>query len=107
MEVARLIGERVVATEVKSYQHLAVLMADGTLEHSRSAFLSAYALSGFAHFASLAIFVGGISSLVPSRTEDLTALGFRALVAATLACLMTAAVAGVFLSESSILLGGM
>ncbi|KKL62799.1 hypothetical protein LCGC14_2181580 [marine sediment metagenome] len=107
MEVARLIGERVVATEVKSYQRLAVLMADGTLEHSRSAFLSAYALSGFAHFASLAIFVGGISSLVPSRTEDLTSLGFRALVAATLACLMTASVAGVFFSESSILLGGL
>lgn len=107
MEVARLIGERVVATEVKSYQDLSVLLANGGLVHPRSAFLSAYALCGFAHFASLAIFVGGISSLVPSRTEDLSSVGFRALAAATLACLMTAAVAGTFFSQSSILLGGM
>ncbi|MCK4911919.1 MAG: hypothetical protein KAR83_09765 [Thermodesulfovibrionales bacterium] len=107
MEVGRLIGERVVATEVKSYQSLAVLMANGGLVHPRSAFLAAYALCGFAHFASLAIFVGGISALVPSRTEDLSSVGFRALVAATLACLMTAAVAGTFFSKGSILLGGL
>ena len=106
MEIARLIGERVVATEVKSYQSLAVLIADGRLVHPRSAFLAAYALCGFAHFASLAIFVGGISALVPSRIEDLSSVGFRALVAATLACLMTAAVAGTFFSKGSILLGG-
>jgi CNT family concentrative nucleoside transporter len=106
MEIARLIGERTVVTEVKAYQDLAKLMADGALEHPRSAFLAAYALCGFAHVASLAIFIGGISALVPGRTRDLSALGLRALVIATLACLMTASVAGTFFSESSILLGG-
>jgi CNT family concentrative nucleoside transporter len=106
MEVARIIGERVVATEVKSYQDLAVLMQQGALHDPRSAFLAAYALCGFAHVASLAIFVGGIAALVPSRTADLSALGFRALLAATLACLMTAAVAGTFYTQGSILLGG-
>jgi CNT family concentrative nucleoside transporter len=106
MEVARLIGERTVATEVKSYQDLAVLISRGALEDPRSAFLATYALCGFAHVASLAIFVGGIAALVPERTRDLSGVGFRALLAATLACLMTAAVAGTFFSKGSILLGG-
>ena len=104
-EISRLIGERVVLTEVKSYQDLAVLLSSGALKHPRSAVLAAYALNGFAHFASLAIFVGGTAALVPKRTGDLSAVGFRALIAATLACLMTAAVAGIFFSEGSILLG--
>ncbi len=106
MEVAKLIGERVVATEVKSYQDLAVLLSDGALKEPRSAFLATYALCGFAHVASLAIFVGGIAALVPERTKDLSGVGFRALLAATLACLMTAAVAGTFYTQGSILLGG-
>jgi CNT family concentrative nucleoside transporter len=106
MEVAKLIGERVVATEVKSYQDLAVLLSEGALKHPRSAFLATYALCGFAHVASLAIFVGGIAALVPERTKDLSGVGFRALLAATLACLMTAAVAGTFYTQGSILLGG-
>jgi CNT family concentrative nucleoside transporter len=67
--------------------------------------LAAYALCGFAHVASLAIFVGGTAALVPERTKDLSSIGFRALIAATLACLMTAAVAGAFFTEGSILLG--
>ena len=105
VEIARLIGERAVLTEVKSYQDLAVLLNSGALKDPRSAVLAAYALNGFAHFASLAIFVGGTAALVPQRTKDLSGIGFRALIAATLACLMTAAVAGTFFSEGSILLG--
>lgn len=106
MEVTRLLGQRTVMTEVKAYQELAVLLQNGAFESQRSAFLSAYALCGFAHVASLAIFVGGIAALVPKRIGDLSALGPRALVAATLACLMTAAVAGTFFRSGSILLGG-
>lgn len=104
-EISKLIGERAVLTEVKSYQDLAALLSSGTLKDTRSAVLAAYALNGFAHFASVAIFVGGTAALVPERTRDLSAIGFRALVAATLACLMTAAVAGTFFTEGSILLG--
>ncbi len=106
MEVAKLIGERAVATEVKAYQDLAVLLSEGAFRSPRSAFLAAYALCGFAHVASLAIFVGGIAALVPERTRDLSDVGLRAFVAATLATLMTAAVAGTFYSSGSILLGG-
>lgn len=104
-EISRIIGERTVATEVKSYQDLAVLLSSGALKHPRSAFLATYALCGFAHVASLAIFVGGLSALVPKRTADISAVGLRALLAATLATLLTAAVAGTFFMESSVLLG--
>jgi CNT family concentrative nucleoside transporter len=104
-EISKLIGERAVLTEVKSYQDLALLLSAGAIKDPRSTVLAAYALSGFAHFASLAIFVGGTAALVPKRTKDISGVGFRALIAATLACLMTAAVAGTFFTGGSVLLG--
>ncbi len=103
--IAKIIGERTVLTEVYSYQQFAQLLSAGTLQHARSTVITTYALCGFAHFASLAIFVGGIAALAPKRIKTLSQLGFRALIAATLACLMTAAVAGTFFTRSSILLG--
>ncbi len=63
------------------------------------------ALCGFAHVASLAIFIGGTGALVPTRVRDISRIGFRALLAATLACLMTGAVAGTFYTGSSVLFG--
>jgi CNT family concentrative nucleoside transporter len=105
LEIARVIGERTVATEVFSYQKLSQLIADGELVHPRSAIIASYALCGFAHIASLAIFVGGIGALAPKRLKALSRLGFRALLAATLACLMTGAVAGLFFTKGSILFG--
>jgi concentrative nucleoside transporter, CNT family len=105
VEVARIIGERTVTTEVVAYGHLSDLMARGVLQHPRSALIASYALCGFAHIASLAIFIGGLGALAPERTGDLSRLGFRALLAATLACLMTGAVAGAFTTGGSILLG--
>lgn len=104
-EISKIIGERAIVTETKSYMDLAALISSGSLSHPRSAFLATYALCGFAHVASLAIFVGGTAALVPQRTSDLSAVGPRALFAATLACLMTACVAGTFFSGGSILLG--
>ncbi|RJR15768.1 MAG: nucleoside transporter [Nitrospiraceae bacterium] len=104
-EISKIIGERAIVTETKSYMDLAALIDAGGLKDPRSAFLATYALCGFAHVASLAIFVGGTAALVPKRTADLSAVGPRALLAATLACLMTAAVAGAFYRGGSILLG--
>ena len=104
-EISKIIGERTIVTETKSYMDLANLISTGALHNPRSAFLATYALCGFAHVASLAIFVGGIAALVPKRIADLSAVGPRALLAATLACLMTASVAGTFFSGGSILLG--
>jgi CNT family concentrative nucleoside transporter len=94
--VATLLGERTIATEVVAYQHLHQFIQAGTLTDPRSITIASYALCGFAHIASLAIFVGGYSALAPARAKNLAQLGFRALYAATLACLMTGCVAGLF-----------
>jgi len=92
----QMLGKRLVATEIPAYLDLAAAMKAGRFAHPRSPVVIAYALCGFAHVASLAIFVGGIAALVPQRRRDLAAVGPRALLAATMACLMTGAVAGVF-----------
>lgn len=93
---SRLLGERVILTEVVSYQDLSQLIAAGTVTDPRTVVILSYALCGFAHVASVAIFVGGTAALAPSRRDDLAGLGWRALLAATLATLMTACVAGIF-----------
>lgn len=105
MQVSRIVGERVVVTEVASYGDLATAMREGLLHSQRSAVITAYALCGFAHIASMAIFVGSACALAPSLAKNIGGVAVRALIAATLACLMTAAVAGTFCTENSILLG--
>jgi len=105
-QVSRIVGERVIVTEVASYSDLAAAMKQGLLHYQRSAVITTYALCGFAHIASMAIFVGSACALAPSLTKGIGPIAVRALVAATLACLMTAAVAGTFFTEGSILLGG-
>ncbi len=103
---AQLLGERVIMTEVVSYQNMATMVAAGNFSDPRSVVIMSYALCGFAHVASVSIFVGGIAVIAPSRRDDLAALGFRALLAATLATLMTAAVAGMLASGESVLFSG-
>ena len=103
--LSEIIGERIIVTEVASYQDLAVVLSQGLLQHPRSAVVATYALCGFAHVASMAIFVGGVAAVVPSKTKVLAQVAFRALLAATLACLLTACVAGTFFVEGSLLLG--
>jgi len=103
VHIARIIGERTIVTELTAYQDLAVLMGQDVLEHGRSAVICAYALCGFAHVASVAIFIGGISAVAPKTTGTLSRIGFRALLAATLACLMTGCIAGTFFTEGSVL----
>ncbi len=105
-EVSRIIGERLIVTEVVSYSDLAEAMKQGLLHDPRSVVITTYALCGFAHIASMAIFVGSACALAPSLTKNVGPIAVRALIAATLACLMTAAVAGTFFTEGSILLGG-
>ncbi len=102
---SKIIGERTIVTEVAAYKDLAVALEQGLLHNPRSAVITAYALCGFAHLASMAIFVGGISALARERTGDIAKVAVRALVAATIACLMTACVAGTLATKGSILLG--
>jgi CNT family concentrative nucleoside transporter len=100
---SQIIGEKIVLTEVVAYNDLAQAIQNGVISSPRTIIITSYALCGFTHLASMAIFVGGISVLIPERTKLLTKLSFRCLIAATLACLMTAAIAGIFSSESNLL----
>lgn len=101
--IAQIIASRAIVTELTAYQNLANLIETGALSHGRSVVIAAYALCGFAHVASIGIFVGGVSALAPERTHDIAKSGFRALLAATMACLLTACVAGTFYNQSSLL----
>ncbi len=103
--ISRIIGERIILTEVASYQDLALALASNSLAHPRSAVVTAYALCGFAHVASMAIFAGGITALAPKRTADISGVAVKALIAATFACLLTACMAGTFYTNTSLLLG--
>ncbi len=101
---ARLLGERVILTEVFSYNHLAQAISSGQITDPRTVVILSYALCGFAHVAAMAIFVGGTAALAPSRRDDLASLGLRALLAATLATLMTGCIAGMFSGGEGVLL---
>ena len=103
--ISKIIGERLILTEVTAYQDLSAAIGSKALVHPRSAVITAYALCGFAHVASMAIFVGGVTALAPGRTADISKVAVKALIAATLACLLTACIAGTFYNDTSILLG--
>lgn len=100
----RLLGQRLVLTEVVSYQELGGIAASGGLS-PRTLVILSYALCGFAHVAGMGIAVGGFGALVPERLDDLSSLAFRALAAATLASLLSGAVAGVFFHGQASVLG--
>lgn len=100
-----IIGRRLFETAIPPYQALAqagaIPVEQGGLS-DRAVVIVSYALSGFAHLASVGIFVGGTIALIPSRRKDISELGWKALFVGTLATLMIAAVAGVFFTPGNI-----
>lgn len=94
--VGRLLGERMVLNEFIAYMHLAEHIQAGHLS-SRSVTITTYALCGFANFSSIAIQIGGLTSLEPSRRPDYARCGFKSMLAGTLASFMTACIAGMFI----------
>jgi CNT family concentrative nucleoside transporter len=92
--VGGLMGLRMVTNEIIAYYELAHVRE--TLD-PRSFAIATFALCGFANLGSIGIQIGGLGALVPERRADLSRLGFRAMVAATLANFMSAAVAGILL----------
>jgi concentrative nucleoside transporter, CNT family len=93
--VGNLLGTRMVLNEFVAFLNLGKI-AEGVLD-PRSKIIATYALCGFANFSSIAIQIGGIGSLAPSRRGDLARLGLRAMLAGTLANFLTATIAGVLL----------
>ena len=90
-----LIGEKIALNEFVAYVHLAQLQEALS---PRSMIIMSYALCGFANFSSIGILIGGIGSLVPERQHDVAQLGIRTLFGGTIAALVTAAVAGLFIA---------
>ncbi len=91
-----LLGTQVVATEFVAYLNLCDHKASGALT-PRTVQIATYALCGFANLPSIAIQIGGLSALAPSRRADLVKLAPRAMVAGAFACWCTACVASLFI----------
>ncbi len=91
-----LMGIKVAANEFVAYTKLAGLK--DTID-PRTFVLATYALCGFANFGSIAIQIGGISTIAPERRADLARLGLKAMWAGALASWLTACIAGVLISE--------
>ncbi|XP_027470228.1 solute carrier family 28 member 3 isoform X3 [Zalophus californianus] len=108
--VAKLIGYKTFFNEFVAYEHLSKLISlrkeagpkfvDGVQQYmsARSETIATYALCGFANFGSLGIVIGGLTSMAPSRKHDIASGAMRALIAGTVACFMTACIAGILSS---------
>jgi len=92
--VGSLIGEKTIINEFVAYGHLADFKGQIS---ERSFTIATYALCGFANFGSVAIQIGGYSSIVPERRKDFAKLGLRAMIGGSLAAFMTATIAGILI----------
>lgn len=90
----QLLGTRTVLNEFISYLQLGEMKAAGAFTDERSLVILTYALCGFANFVSIGIQVGGIGALAPAQRPTLAKLGLKALIGGSLACFLTACVAG-------------
>lgn len=92
MTAGALMGTKLVANEFVAYLQLKDIL---TTIDPKTLVIVSFALCGFANFGSVGIQIGGISALEPSRRTDLAKLGFRALIAGTLASYLSATLAGI------------
>lgn len=97
-----LLGTKVAVNEFVAFDQLVKILPGGAeagagFVHERSAKMAAYALCGFANFASIGIQIGGITPLAPDRKKDIAGLALRAMLGGAFASWMTASVAGMFL----------
>lgn len=93
INMGSLLGTKVVLNEFVAYLQLADMVEQNILS-PKTVTMATFALCGFANFSSIAIQIGGIGGLAPSRKSELASFGLLAVLAGTLANLMTAAIAG-------------
>ena len=98
--VGEILGQCIVLNEFIGYVSLGQQLQAGVANPAqaldpRSVTLTTYALCGFANFASIAIQIGGIGSLVPERRADLARLGLKAMIGGLIACYLTATIVGI------------
>lgn len=92
-----LLGQKIIMTEFIGYVDLANLKSTGAFAQAKSIIMCTYFLCGFANFASIGIQIGGIGGLTPKNKPLLAAFGMRALLAGTLASLLSATVVGMII----------
>lgn len=93
--LGRLLGEKLVLTEMIAFIDLkSLLAAPAPMLSARSAVIASYALCGFANVASIGVQLGGIGGMAPNRRADLARLGFRAMLAGALVSCLSGAIAG-------------
>lgn len=93
VNLGSLLGTKVVLNEFVAYMQLSEMVKASTLS-PKTITMATFALCGFANFSSIAIQIGGIGGLAPSRKSELAEFGLKAVLAGTLANLMTATIAG-------------
>jgi CNT family concentrative nucleoside transporter len=96
--VGSLLGEKIIMTELVGYISLSNLKAAGEFQDPKSIIMATYILCGFANFASVGIQIGGIGALAPGKRVLLAEFGMKALIAGTLASLLSATIVGIILA---------
>lgn len=94
VRIGNLLGTRMVLNELVAFSYLGPMK--GTLD-PRSFTIATFALCGFANFGSIGMQIGGIGALAPNQKSQLAKLGIRAMLAGTMANLMSASIVGIFL----------
>jgi concentrative nucleoside transporter, CNT family len=90
-----LLGSKIMLNELIAYLEMAAL-PEGSLGE-RGKVIMTYALCGFANFGSLGIMIGGMGAMVPERREEIVSLGFKAILAGTIATCLTGAIVGILI----------
>lgn len=95
-EVGIVLGKKTILNEFIAYLDLMELVKQQAISE-RSQIISTYALCGFSNIGSIGIQIGGIGAMAPQRQGDLARLGVRAMIAGSVACFMTACIAGMLI----------
>ncbi len=96
LQVGSLLGQKTVINEFVAYMDLSAMKSAGILS-DKSLIIATFSLCGFSNFSSIAIQIGGIGGMAPERQGDISKLGLRALLGASLATMLTGTLAGLFL----------
>ncbi|HBN09803.1 MAG TPA: NupC/NupG family nucleoside CNT transporter [Cyanobacteria bacterium UBA8530] len=96
-QMGALLGQKIVLNEFVAYSQLSSIIAGTSAIHlqPRTITIATYALCGFANFSSVAMNIGGIGAMAPSRRGDLAQLGLKAMMGGALASCLTATIAGI------------
>jgi concentrative nucleoside transporter, CNT family len=103
--VSKLIGKKTIISklfflnskdEFVAYSDLSILIKENLIS-KRSEIIVTYALCGFSNLSSIGVQLGGLGIMAPNRIEDLTKIAFRSLISGTIACFLTANIAGLYL----------